>query len=189
MLAVRHAVGVDKMRAAAAEPGRAGVHALDKCAYRARDVLGDDVARLVCRGESRAVEKILHAHRLAAVDVCGRAVVAESGLAFGRCRDHIVERHRARLDGLDGQQQSHDLREARGRAARVGIDVVKYPAACQVSDKGALSRAELRRTLILCKGAGTDGAQRDAQAQRKCRYAQFLHFSLSLYTFNICFTL
>ena len=55
MVIVRHAVGVCKMRAGAAQLRGARVHALYKGAYRAGNVLGDDVARLVCRCKRRAV--------------------------------------------------------------------------------------------------------------------------------------
>ena len=160
MVIVRHAVGVCKMRAGAAKLRCARVHALYKGAYRACDVLGDNVARLVCRGKRRAVEKIAQAHRLAAVDIRGRAVVLKAGLARRRGRHHIVGRGRSGLD----QQQRHYLRKTCRLAARVCVDIKKYPAAAHIAEQRALCAFELRRAVILGEDAGERHAQHKAQA-------------------------
>ena len=185
MVIVRHAVGVCKMRAGAAQLRGARVHALDKGAYRAGNVLGDDVARLVCRGKRRAVEKIAQAHRLAAVNIRGRAVMLKAGFARCRGRHHIVGRSRSGLYRLDGQQQRHYLRKACRLAARVCVDIKKYPAAAHIAEQRALCAFELRRAVILGEGAGERHAQHKAQAYGECRYAQFHHYlfpTASVYT-------
>ena len=163
VIIVRHAVGVCKMRAGAAELRCARVHALYKGAYRACDVLGDNVARLVCRGKRRAVEKVAQAHRFAAVNIRGRAVMLKAGFARCRGRHHIVGRSRSGLYRLDGQQKSHYFCKTCRFAARVCVDVEKYPAAAHIAEQRALCAFELRRAVILGEGAGKRHAQHKAQ--------------------------
>ena len=88
----------------------------------------------------------------------------KAGLARRRGRHHVVGRSRSGLDRLDGQQKSHYLRKTCRFAARVCVDVEKYPAAAHIAEQRALSAFELRRAVILGEGAGERHAQHKAQA-------------------------
>ena len=126
------------MRAGAAELLRARVHALHERRDAAADILRDDVARLVRRGDHGTVEKVLKRHGLADLDVGIARALDHVGIAVGIGRDGVAERHVAALDRFDREQQRHDLRQARGIGPDVDVAGIIILAAVLVDEHDAV---------------------------------------------------
>ena len=125
VIVLRQAVGVGKVRAGAAELLRARVHALHERRDAAADILRDDVARLVRRGDHGTVEKVLKRNGLADLDV-------------GIGGDGVIQMHVAALHRLDREQQRHDLRQARGIGLGVNVAGIVILAAVLVDKHDAV---------------------------------------------------
>ena len=138
MVVVRQAVGVDKVRTGAAELLRARVHALHERRDAAADVLRDDVARLVGRGDHGAVEKVLERHGLTDLDVGIARALDHVGIAVGIGGDGVIQLHVAALDRLDREQERHDLRQARGIGFGVDVAGIVILAAVLVDEQNAV---------------------------------------------------
>ena len=138
MIVVRQAVGVNKVRARAAEGLRALVHALHEGRDAAADILRDDVARLVGRGDHGAVEKVLKRHGLADLDVGIARALDHVGIAVVIGGDGVAQVHVAALDRLDREQERHDLRQARGVGFGVDVAGIVILAAVLVGEQDAV---------------------------------------------------
>ena len=138
MVVVRQAVGVDKVRARAAELLRAGVHTLHERRDAAADIFRDDVTRLVGRGDHGAVEKVLERHGLTDLDVGIARALDHVGIAVGIGGDGVIQLHVAALDRLDREQERHDLRQARGIGFGVNIAGIVILAAVLVGEQNAV---------------------------------------------------
>ena len=138
MVVVRQAVGVGKVRARAAEGLRALVHALHERRDAAADILRDDVARLVGRGDHGAVEKVLKRHGLADLDVGIARALDHVGIAVVIGGDGVAQVHVAALDRLDREQERHDLRQARGVGFGVDVAGIVILAAVLVGEQDAV---------------------------------------------------
>lgn len=121
VIVLRQAMGIGKVRAGAAKLLRARVHALHERRDTAADILRDDVARLVRRGDHGTVEKVLEGHGLADLDVGIARALDHVGIAVFIGRDGVAQLHVAALDRLDREQQRHDLRQARGIGLGVNV--------------------------------------------------------------------
>lgn len=126
------------MRARAAEGLRALVHALHEGRDAAADILRDDVARLVGRGDHGAVEKVLERHGLADLDVGIARALDHVGIAVVIGGDGVIQMHVAALDRLDREQERHDLRQARGVGFGVDVAGVVILAAVLVGEQDAV---------------------------------------------------
>ena len=138
MIVVRQAVGIDEVRAGAAELLRARVHALHERRDAAADVLRDDVARLVGRGDHGAVEKVLERHGLTDLDVGIARALDHVGIAVGIGGDGVIQLNVAALDRLDREQERHDLRQARGIGFGVDVAGIVILAAVLVDEQNAV---------------------------------------------------
>ena len=127
-------MGIGKVRAGAAELLRARIHTLHERRDAAADILRDDVARLVRRGDHGAVEKVLKRHGLADLDVGIARAIDHVGIAVVIGRYGVGELDIAALHRLDRKQQRHDLRQARGIGLGVNVAGIVILAAVLVDE-------------------------------------------------------
>ena len=138
VIVLRQAMGIGKVRAGAAELLRARVHALHERRDAAADILRDDVARLVGRGDHGTVEKVLKRHGLADLDVGIARALDHVGIAVVIGGDGVIQMHIAALHSLDRKQQRHDLRQARGISLGVNVAGIVILAAVLVDEHDAV---------------------------------------------------
>ena len=158
---VGQAVGVREVRPGAAELGGAGVHARDKIGDRAADILRDHVARVVGRGDHRAVEQAFERHRLLLHDVHAAAADDHVKIKPRLRRDRVGERDFAGFDVLHGEQDGHHLRERGGVEPLVGIFRIEDGLLIAVlgEEHGGVRRVDPRIVYRHC--CGRDEPQRE----------------------------
>ena len=194
VVVVRHAVRVHEVRPRAAELGRAVVHALHKGVDAAGQMRADHVARLVRRGDHRAVEVLLKGHRLARLDARRAGFLVQTLARVAAGGDLIRKLHLAPVERLEREQHGHDLRQTRGVGLLVGVaGVVRLPG-FEIAQQRA-PRVDIRRGLRLAAGGvvrrGVRGECRHAQRERQAHNQQkqnrlrfshgFLHRSVIYY--------
>ena len=171
-------VRVEKMRVRAAQLRRALVHAVNESGNAAGDIGGEDVARLVCRVDDRAVDKIAVGHHLAGLDVGVAGVLRHAVPCVRPGGDDVVHAALPALHRLYGEKPGHYLRQARGRALLVGVLLIEHLVGVHVRQIHRL-RAELR--VVNGVSRRRERAQRKAYYKNQRENFNFFHFALPFF--------
>ena len=128
-------VGIVEMRVGAAELIGPLVHHAYKIRHRARDMLRNDVARVVSRDDHHAVQQILQRHLLAHHQTGHAGILVQIGQRGFRDRHDVGQ-----VPVLQRDQAGHDLGEARGIDPLVGVLLIDDTVRVEVDEQRGLGR-------------------------------------------------
>ena len=180
MVGIRQSVRVCKVGICTPYLFGPAVHVLDEGVEGAGYVHGYYVAGLIGGGEHRTVEQVVQAHGLAYLYVGSASVLNHALDSFVAGGDAVIKRNLASVNGLNSQQDGHDLGQ-RGRVALlVGVQGVKLAACILIYDDGggALQLRRCQGLRLVGQGAGRQARQDKRQYQHKWEYLYFFHINL-----------
>jgi len=130
VVVLMQSVRIGKMRSGAAKLGRPGVHHIHKGRNTPRNVLGHDIAGLVCRDDHHAVENIFQRHFLAgnkAGRAAGRVQTGQGGFAYCNNVGEIAVFKR--------KQTGHDFRKTCGIDFFIRVLFVERAAGIEIDEQ------------------------------------------------------
>ena len=136
VVGVVQTVGVGKVGARHAQLLGSLVHAIHKGGDVPADGHGQDVGRLVGRGDQQAVEQVLHRDDLPGLEVGGGGVIGDVSQGGRVHSDFGGQVQLTPAHGLQSEQGGHDLGDAGGVALLVGVLVVEDLVRVQVDEQG-----------------------------------------------------
>ena len=136
-----------------------------------------DVGRLVCGGEHKAVEQLFHSEGLAHLDVGSREVAGQALVGGVPRGDGGLQGELARLDGLQHQQAGGQLGGAGRVGPLAGAHVVEDLAVVGVQQNG-VGAEEVQ--VLLGGGGRNQQGEDDGQNQKQRKKTIFFHGKISI---------
>lgn len=152
---VVEAVGIDEVGVLHTQLPGLGVHHVHKVLDGAAHRLGQNIARLVGRGNQVAVEQLLHREHLAGLNArIGGGASLRHHRRRGGGGDGLVQGELAAVHRLQHQKRGHDLGDGSGVHLFIGVVRIEHIAVVPIHHDG---RPALGGRVLQCGGG--QGAQ------------------------------